>query len=66
MEKIFNLDAEYVRSECAPRDVQCDSNKPFYPEKNFWDVLAEGSQKLVGDEESKKLFRNAFGDGSGI
>ena len=66
MEKIFNLDADYVRSQCEPHNVQCDANKPFYPEKNFWDVLVEGSQKLPDTEESQKFFREAFGDGSGI
>lgn len=66
VEKIFNLNADYVRNQCEPRDVQCDSNTPFYPEKDFWEVLTEGVQKLPDTEESQKFFRNAFGDGSGI
>ena len=66
MEKIFNLDADYVRSQCEPHGVQADSNTPFYPEKNFLDVLTEGIQKLPKSEESQNFFREAFGDGSGI
>ena len=66
MDKIFNLNADYVRNQCKPQDAQCDSNTPFYPEKNFLDVLTEGVHKLPDTDESQKFFREAFGDGSGI
>ena len=66
MEKLFNLSADYVRKQCEPQDVPCDSNTPFYPEKDFWDVLAEGAAKLDENENCKKIFRDAVVNGSGI
>ena len=61
MEDDFNVDVEYIRRKCQPRErVQSDSNKPFFPEKNFLDICLEGANELEKDKALMDAIRDSL------
>ncbi len=65
MEKLFNLDADFVRNQLESKEIQHDSNTPCTPEENFLEALLDGAEKMLKDKEAKKIFNEILVDGSG-
>ena len=57
----FGISDEAIRRQCrSDGRVRSDSNKPLFPEKDFFDSCLEGAETIERDEKMAETVRNAL------